>query len=492
MNGYQPAHVTEKLHFERYRSIIDDYDAFVAANLRPLPRFAWVNSLRTSAHKLAGWLGENGYDVRQLPWTRMGLRIEGSSQGLGRHWSYLGGFFHIQEASAMIAARLLEARSGERILDLCAAPGNKTAQLAIAMENRGTVVANDLLTGRLKPLRAIIDRLGLLNVTVTNLDGVSLPKATGLFDRVLVDAPCSCEGTSRKNPAILRRAASNHRTMSRIQKLLLLQAVRRCKPGGRIVYSTCTYAPEENEAVVDAVLRQMPGRLRIEPFRIADFRTEPGIIHWQGQKYHSALRHTLRIWPHSNDTAGGYIAVLEKNGGNASGRNSDKMPCSHPGTGCAKKLSKTEADSILAPVLARFGMPSAAFDRVELYRKNSRQVFAVSAGHHPISVSDRITGLPLLHLGRGVHKLSTAAATAFGHAATRNLVSLNTEQASQYLSRRTVRIDGAQAGDCDGGGYVLMRYREAILGVGLYREETRAVESCFPKSLAVSKTRNGG
>ena len=188
---------------ERYYPIIDDIKAFEEAVGRPQPLFVWTNTLRTTPRKLVDILNQDGYDLTPLDWHPQAFRVirRDGSESLGRHWAYLAGWFHIQEASSMIPALLLDPRPGERTLDLCAAPGNKTALMAQALENHGTVVANDVFWDRIRPLRSAIDRLGLLNVSVTCHDGTSYPGRAGRFDRVLVDVPCSCEGTTRRFPA---------------------------------------------------------------------------------------------------------------------------------------------------------------------------------------------------------------------------------------------------------------------------------------------------
>jgi 16S rRNA C967 or C1407 C5-methylase (RsmB/RsmF family) len=158
--------------------------------------------------------------------------------------------------------------------------------MAQALGNRGTVVANDVFWERIRPLRSAIDRLGLLNVSVTCHDGTAYPRAAGDFDCVLVDVPCSCEGTSRRFRGMLKRAPTR-RIPKRFhkQQLLLEAAIRRCRVGGRIFYSTCTYAPEENEAVVDAVLRKMPGAVRILPTSLPGLKTSPGLTDWGGKSF---------------------------------------------------------------------------------------------------------------------------------------------------------------------------------------------------------------
>ena len=131
---------------ERYDPIVDDVVAFVEAARRPQPLFAWTNTLRTTCRQLINVLKPDGYDLRPLDWHPQAYRVrcQNGDKRLGSHWAYLAGWFHIQEASSMIPALILNPQPGERVLDLCASPGNKTALMAQAMGNRGTVVANDI------------------------------------------------------------------------------------------------------------------------------------------------------------------------------------------------------------------------------------------------------------------------------------------------------------------------------------------------------------
>ena len=265
---------------ERYYPIVDNAKAFATAASRSQPLFVWTHTLRTTSRQLIDVLKADGYELTPLNWHPQAYRVscQHGTERLGRHWTYLAGWFHIQEASSMIPALILNPQPGERVLDLCAAPGNKTALMAQALRNRGTVVANDVFWERIRPLRSAIDRLGLLNVSVTCHDGTAYPRAAGEFDCVLVDVPCSCEGTSRRFRGMLKRAPTCwipkrfHK-----QQLLLEAAIRRCRVGGRILYSTCTYAPEENEAVVDAILRKMPGAVRILTASLPGLKTLPGL-----------------------------------------------------------------------------------------------------------------------------------------------------------------------------------------------------------------------
>ncbi|MGD9173076.1 MAG: RsmB/NOP family class I SAM-dependent RNA methyltransferase [Desulfobacterales bacterium] len=472
---------------ERYYPIVDDVAAFVAAASRPQPLFVWANTLRTTSRQLTDVLEPDGYELTPLDWHPQAYRVrcQNGDKRLGRHWTYLAGWFHIQEASSMIPALILNPQPGERVLDLCASPGNKTALIAQALGNRGTVVANDIFWERIRPLRSAIDRLGLLNVSVTCHDGTAYPRSAGEFDCVLVDVPCSCEGTSRRFPGILKRA-SFQRISKRFhkQQLLLESAVRRCRVGGRILYSTCTYAPEENEAVVDAVLKKMSGAVRILPINLTGLKTSSGLTRWAGETFQGDLRNTLRIWPHLNDTGGFYIALLEKIGGKS--RKAIHLPeVAHPDFQSAAGSTQQRldnADRMFTILNQRFGIEQAAFDGLQMLKKSRRDIYTVAADHRPPQMAKCITGLPVFHLHFKYPKLTTSCAIAFGHNAGLHIVDTSPGQLQDYLSRKTFTLNKDQDQACDSTGYVLVRHQNVVLGVGFYDQNHSVVASLFPKS----------
>ena len=245
------------------------------------------------------------------------------------------------------------------MLDLCAAPGGKTAGLAVAMANRGTVVANDVDWRRLIAVGRNLDRIGLVNVATTAWDAANFPEGGGLYDRVLADVPCTCEGTSRKNPGVLAWGGEEERARTAAaQTAILRKAVRLCRPGGRIVYSTCTYAPEENEAVVDAVLREVRAAEGPEALRVADARAEAGAAgfdaaatSWNGERFDRSLAGCLRVWPHLHDTGGSSAPC-------SSGAELEHGPTAGSADGPAlHAFEEVDRERWLAPVIERFGLP---------------------------------------------------------------------------------------------------------------------------------------
>ncbi|MCP4417614.1 MAG: RsmB/NOP family class I SAM-dependent RNA methyltransferase, partial [Chloroflexi bacterium] len=299
-------------YFSRYKELIEDWEEFQAVVKRPLPTTIWANPLKITPKKLAAIMADGGIDLTPIPWYAGGFRLpNGIMPGL--RWEYLAGLYQVQEEAALLPALLLNPQPGERVLDMCAAPGNKTVQMGAMMQNHGTLIANDRSKGRMRAARHALNRVGLLNTSTMTRDGANLPHTIGLFDKIMVDVPCSCEGTCRKDVGVIGRSSQNSsRKIARSQTALLRKAVQLCRPGGRIVYATCTFAPEENELVVDAILRETGESLHLIPSSVPNLLASPGITQWQGQTLHSEMHHASRIWPQQNDTGGFFVAVLEK------------------------------------------------------------------------------------------------------------------------------------------------------------------------------------
>ncbi|WP_436343858.1 RsmB/NOP family class I SAM-dependent RNA methyltransferase [Natronorubrum sp. FCH18a] len=295
---------------ERYRPIVDDFEAFLAACERPLGNAVRVNTIKASVERTLEALDEDGVEYEQADWNSRVLRLETDSPG--STWTSFHGFTHGQEEVSAVPPVVLDPQPGERVWDCCAAPGGKATQIAALMNDRGTVVANDNNLGRISALRFNAERLGAtsLAVTVDDARNYSLNRFPfDEFDRTLVDAPCSCEGTIRKNPDALDNWSEGHiSAIAGIQKGILRRAIQATREGGTVVYSTCTFAPEENEAVVQHALEE-------ESCRVVDFdiglEHSPGLTAWEGETFDPSLERAIRIYPHQNDTGGFFVAKLE-------------------------------------------------------------------------------------------------------------------------------------------------------------------------------------
>jgi NOL1/NOP2/sun family putative RNA methylase len=216
----------------------------------------------------------------------------------------------------MVPALILGPKPGETVLDLAAAPGSKTTQMAAMMENTGLLIANDSSSDRVRGLIGNIDRAGCLNVAVCRMDGNLLSRRLeGYCDRVLVDAPCTCEGTIRKSRQALDRwSVEASERFGRLQKGLAVAGFRTLKPGGVMVYSTCTIAPEENEAVVGYLLGKFPEADTL-PVELRGFLMRPALSEWQGTSFPEPVRNCRRILPQDNDSEAFFVALIRKGRG---------------------------------------------------------------------------------------------------------------------------------------------------------------------------------
>lgn len=232
------------------------FDDFVAACQRPLRRSIRVNTLKISVGAFLDLVSPYGWQLTPVPWCEEGFWIERDDEEslpLGSTAEHLSGLFYIQEASSMlpVAALCADGNQPERVMDVAAAPGSKTTQIAARMNNRGAILANEFSASRVKVLHANISRCGIHNVALTHFDGrvfgAALPEA---FDAILLDAPCSGEGVVRKDPDALKNwSVESNLEIAATQRELIDSAFHALRPGGTLVYSTCTLNRDENEDV---------------------------------------------------------------------------------------------------------------------------------------------------------------------------------------------------------------------------------------------------
>ncbi|PSQ10498.1 SAM-dependent methyltransferase [Halobacteriales archaeon QS_5_70_15] len=310
----------------RYEPLVDDPAAFRAACERPLPSVVRVNTIKTTPERARRAYDEAGVGYEPVGWHDGLLTLDGDSPG--NSWPYVHGWVYGQESVSAVPAEVLDPRPGERVFDAAAAPGSKTTQIAALMDDTGLLAANDNNLGRLSALRSNAERCGVTNAVVTKQDarnfslkpfgvpesadsGARRTASDGVeeFDRTLVDAPCSCEGTIRKNPDAIEDWSLSHvEGIAGVQKGILKRAVEVTRAGGTVVYSTCTFAPEENEAVLDFVLGERDCRLVEFDLPI---ESSPGVTEWEGESFDPSVERARRIYPHQNDTGGFFCAKLE-------------------------------------------------------------------------------------------------------------------------------------------------------------------------------------
>ena len=460
----------------------DGFDAYLRALSRPHERALRVNLLRCPdgmpTCAIEG-LGEH------VPWAKGAYFIEGDARP-GLSPLHEGGLFYMQEPSALSAVSVLDPQPGERVLDLCAAPGGKSTQIAALMGGRGLLIANEIVPSRAQILSRNVERMGVRNAVVTCESPAALAKRfPAFFDRILVDAPCSGEGMFRRQiEARQEWTAASPRGCAERQLEILTEAEKMLAPGGTMVYSTCTFNDVENEGVLERFLDAHP-QMRLQPFALPGLPTaEKGYLH---------------LYPHETRGEGHFVSLLCKDGGAAGADDSDK-PYAQGGRGsdftsvsqeqCAARTPaqksafskgkgrKTPAStgalalSELPDVLA----PGVSFDRLTM---SGGCLWSLPEGIDP----DRLRGLRVLRTGlllaREEGKRLTpdhALAMALSPNEAARCAGLTREQALAYQAGEALSL-----GDNLPGGYTLLCCEGVPLGWG--KQAGGMMKNHYPKGL---------
>ncbi len=312
----------------------DEYEAFLSSLYLPPITGLRINTLKLS---IAEFINRSPWRLTPVPWCGSGFILDadqGATQTIqaGKHPFHHAGLYYLQEPSAMAAAEILAPQPGEKVLDLAAAPGGKTTHLAALMHNKGVLLANEIHPRRVRDLVENLERCGITNAVVTRERPERLADHFGeYFDRVLVDAPCSGEGMFRKGDTARQEwKPTQPRSCAIRQSAILDQAARLVRPGGWLVYTTCTFSPDENEGVIAKFLARCP------EFDLANIQPVPGFSfarpEWVMLPKDDRLTRAVRIWPHLAQGEGHFIALMKKQGSTSSYQShigSKKRPISH-------------------------------------------------------------------------------------------------------------------------------------------------------------------
>ena len=305
---------------DRERALLGPRFAELYAYAAPEPaRGVTVNTLRCPPERFAA---QADFPLAPSPFCPAAFTTAADWRP-GRHPWHHAGVFYAQEPSAAAPAALLDVRPGQWVADLCAAPGGKTSQLAAALQGQGLLLANEFMASRAEVLRQNLERMGVANALVTNEDTARLAAAwPGCFDRVLVDAPCSGEGMFRKEPAARKQhSAALVEHCAQLGAQILDNAAALLAPGGVLVYSTCTFAPQEDEAQVAAFLERHP------EFSLCDLSGcgfgRPGEANRAPAGFDAAR--CRRIWP-ADGGEGHFMAKLQKGGTPPAARSACRRP----------------------------------------------------------------------------------------------------------------------------------------------------------------------
>lgn len=438
---------------------------FLAACQRPLRKSFRANLLKTDTEELYQLFEDKGYQLTPIPWCDEGFWIDENHKSLpdnlGNWLPHIQGQLYIQEASSMLPVKALlhdfDYSEESRFLDMAAAPGSKTTQLAAALNNRGLIVANELSSSRLKGLHHNIERCGVINTALSHNDGAVFGTTTPeYFDAILLDAPCGGEGTVRKDEQALNNwNLDKVLSISELQKTLITSAYRALKPGGRLVYSTCTLSQEENQAVCQHLLNQFPDNVSIKSLKSL----------FDGADKAVTAEGYLHVFPNTYDCEGFFVACFEKGDISdlSSGSNSEQSP--HKAGKFSKITEKTF--KLLNDYSQIFGWDLQSI-KDSLYtktlRSGSEEVWLLDRSMLPLNDSLKLNrfGLKLFELSKHGPKIQHQAIKSFGHCLTKQIVNLNSQQAKEYYQGRDIFLeDGKQPKHKE----VIVTYNESALGL---------------------------
>jgi len=291
---------------ERY-SELTDIEKFRKCSMESQTKSLRVNTLKVSIEELKKRLN---LKLKQVPWCKEGFFIEEEVFGLGNYPEHGLGYFYVQEASSMVPVEVLKPKYGEFVLDMAAAPGSKTTQMASKMKNQGLIIANDADYSRMSSLNMNIQRCGITNCVTTLSQGRFFKGFE--FDRILLDAPCSGTGTISKSPrTIIEWNPHSIRRLAGIQKQLIKTAFENLKRGGVMTYSTCTLEPEEDEGVVSSLLEEFDNA-KLEKIELEGLKSSKAVTSFGKNEYDPSINKCLRIWPQDNNTDGFFVAKIKK------------------------------------------------------------------------------------------------------------------------------------------------------------------------------------
>ena len=473
---------------ERMKAMLQgEYENFLAAYEKERWYGLRFNPLKTDRET---FLERMPFALEPVAWAEEGFYYRPEQQP-GKHLFHEIGAYYIQEPSAMAVAEVLAPAPGERILDLCAAPGGKSTQIAGKMRGEGLLVSNEIIPGRAKILSQNIERMGIANVVVCNETPERLAAFfPSFFDKILVDAPCSGEGMFRKDETVIAEWPPEQvKLCAERQRMILEQAVFMLKPGGTLVYSTCTFSVEENEDVIGGFLKEHP------EFSVAEAEQE--------KFFESGRReHTMRLWPHKLAGEGHFIAKLKKagtlestetlaeiyvnpNGSDGSCRTSD-------GNGKEKKKGRKAADDIgpcRAFLREELGLSDAAYAGLEkrgIFLPFGEQVYLVPRQMIPLKGLKVIR--PGLHLGtnkKNRFEPSHALALYLSPEMVQKHYEMTKEQAESYLRGETFAC-GESASGREQKGWTLLTISGYAAGFG--KAGNGQMKNHYPKGLRKERT----
>lgn len=297
---------------ERYIDFLglDDTIKLLKANEQPLEPSIRVNTLKIQTEELRNRLEKKGFLLQNIKWLSYGFKVLKETYNLGSLHEYLQGYFYLQNVASMLPPIILDPKPDEIVIDMCAAPGGKATHMAQMMNNKGCLILIERNSKRIPALEINLRRLGVLNSIVINLDAINLHKLNIKADKILLDAPCTGEGLVRQDKSRKKsKTQEDIKKLAKVQEKLLSSGLRILKPGGTLVYSTCSIAPEENELVIHKILEE---ETKFIIGKISESYGINGLTKVYGMTLREDLKFSQRLYPHIHNTIGFFICLIKR------------------------------------------------------------------------------------------------------------------------------------------------------------------------------------
>ncbi len=286
--------------------------SYLEANERPLTPSIRTNTLKISPQVLKKNLEIKGFEIEPIKWVPYAFHVLKAPYNLGSSHEFLQGYYYLQNVASMLPAIVLNPKSSDTVIDMCAAPGSKATHLAQLMNNKGKLILIDKYKNRIPALEVNLRRLGIYNSLVLNFDSTNLPKLKIKADKILLDAPCTGEGLIRQDRQRKKSKKLNDiKKMASIQKKLLRAGLQMLKPTGELLYSTCSIAPEENELVINEILEQ---EVNFSVSEISKIFGVKGFTRVYGRLLKDSLKRSQRLYPHIHNTIGFFLCLIKREG----------------------------------------------------------------------------------------------------------------------------------------------------------------------------------
>ncbi len=440
----------------------NEYQRLLNCLDHPLNLSIRINTLKTNpSAAIAKWSALYGWKVEPIPFCSSGFWIRNYDTPPSVTIEHRLGYFYIQEAASMLPPELFDLKDTPEplVLDMAASPGGKSTHLAALTQDSGLMIANDGSRSRIPALQIVLRNWGAANQAVTCMPGEAFGNIyANTFDAVLLDAPCSMQGLCTAESHTSRAVTINEiNTLATRQLRLLESALQAAKPGGQIVYSTCTLAPQEDELVLAALLERYPNQVRIEDISARLPKAAPALTAFDGQRLPEQLQHALRLWPHLLGSAGFFAARLTK---------TDRLPESFGGFSRIpaaplplKPVLLKEKHRIIQVINGFYG-----FDLQVILDKLSLEIVMHKGLYYLVSAKliSTMTALPLLSTGLALGKpfkdglqISHEFASRFGDHFSKGVLLLDDNALAPWMRGEDIR--GYQSGNAHSGETYVVR-----------------------------------